>query len=72
MNQFNSRTDRVIQRTSKRVGRSEEIIPNETWGKRCKIQTRVKDLEQVVKQYNKHFIGLLGSLERKGRRNIQT
>ena len=29
---------------------------------------KVKDLEDVMKQYNKHFIGLLGQLEGKGRK----
>lgn len=27
---------------------------------------KVKDLEDVMKQYNKHLIGLLGELEGKG------
>lgn len=33
---------------------------------------KVKDLQDEMKQYDKHFIGLLGELEGKGERDIQT
>lgn len=47
---------------------SEETIPNETWEEKKMQNTdkRIKDLEDIMRQYNKPFIGLLeGELQRK-------